>query len=308
MEAKDKRVVLDATDKILKKLVYENQNIRRKLDLLINRANENWQILKNLFEIDQSLINQKDILSLLLYASSEIRSRFNLYYVNFSFFKNGLPLAIEGFKKEEVINLIDKKMFINLFSPSNEIFFINKGEKEKLSLLFKDKAKEIASAVIIPLTIRKKIAGSLNLGSDNADRYKNFMGIDFLNILGRKLSSCIEQKIIQEELLNQERLKVTLEIAGAAAHEINQPLSVLIGRVELLLSKLENGGITKKDLNVILDAAKRIENISSLFSNITCYCTKPYANNQRIVDIFASSINNSQTNKKDKMNISDHFE
>jgi two-component system cell cycle response regulator len=38
----------------------------------------------------------------------------------------------------------------------------------------------------------------------------------------------------QKELIKEERLKVLLQIAGATAHELNQPLMVLLGNIELL--------------------------------------------------------------------------
>ncbi len=44
------------------------------------------------------------------------------------------------------------------------------------------------------------------------------------------------KKIIaqQKELVEEERLKVLLQIAGAAAHELNQPLMILLANIELL--------------------------------------------------------------------------
>lgn len=38
----------------------------------------------------------------------------------------------------------------------------------------------------------------------------------------------------QEVLIKEERLKVLLQMAGAAAHELNQPLMVLLGNLELM--------------------------------------------------------------------------
>ncbi len=38
----------------------------------------------------------------------------------------------------------------------------------------------------------------------------------------------------QEKLLEKERLKTLLDMVGAAAHELNQPLTVIMGYIELL--------------------------------------------------------------------------
>ncbi len=38
----------------------------------------------------------------------------------------------------------------------------------------------------------------------------------------------------QKEVIEEERLKVLLELAGATAHELNQPLTALLGSIELM--------------------------------------------------------------------------
>jgi two-component system cell cycle response regulator len=38
----------------------------------------------------------------------------------------------------------------------------------------------------------------------------------------------------QESVIEEERLKVLLQMAGATAHELNQPLMVLMGNVQLM--------------------------------------------------------------------------
>jgi two-component system cell cycle response regulator len=38
----------------------------------------------------------------------------------------------------------------------------------------------------------------------------------------------------QESVIEEERLKVLLQMAGATAHELNQPLMILMGNVQLM--------------------------------------------------------------------------
>jgi two-component system cell cycle response regulator len=56
----------------------------------------------------------------------------------------------------------------------------------------------------------------------------------------------------QKSLIEEERLKVLLQMAGATAHELNQPLMVLLGNIQLL-------EINREDPEKILKYVKKIE-------------------------------------------------
>jgi two-component system cell cycle sensor histidine kinase/response regulator CckA len=72
------------------------------------------------------------------------------------------------------------------------------------------------------------------------------------NLLVRSMRYAIERHAVREELkkanrkileqqksvIEEERLKVLLQMAGATAHELNQPLAVLLGFIGLLTSLL----------------------------------------------------------------------
>jgi len=89
----------------------------------------------------------------------------------------------------------------------------------------------------------------------------------------------------QKEIVEEERLKVMLQMAGATAHEMNQPLTALLGNVELL--KFENEGSERlaESLDTIEIAGKRISSVVKKIQNIRNYDTKPYATAATIINI-----------------------
>ncbi|MBF0469727.1 MAG: hypothetical protein HQK61_12715, partial [Desulfamplus sp.] len=88
----------------------------------------------------------------------------------------------------------------------------------------------------------------------------------------------------QDIKINQERLKVLLEMAGATAHELNQPLMTLLGTVELIHMTHELPKELSTYLNSIEKAARRIADIVSKIQKIRQYQTKKYLNDVSIID------------------------
>lgn len=89
---------------------------------------------------------------------------------------------------------------------------------------------------------------------------------------------------LQKQLLKAERFRVMVETAGAAAHEINQPLTVLIGMTERLMKKLDPDDPERYKLEAIFGAGEEIKVIVQKMRTARKYVTKPYLNGIDIVD------------------------
>ncbi|MCP4724204.1 MAG: PAS domain S-box protein [bacterium] len=96
------------------------------------------------------------------------------------------------------------------------------------------------------------------------------------------------RKKAAENKLRKEKLFGVIEMAGAACHELNQPLQVISGYSSLLLVE----GFDKKTVeaysNMIHDQIDRLGNITQKLQNITKYKTKDYLDG-KIIDIEAAS-------------------
>jgi len=75
----------------------------------------------------------------------------------------------------------------------------------------------------------------------------------------------------QQELLEKERLKTLLKMAGATAHELNQPLTVIMGYLELM--RLEEGNYSCRPglLEKIYKSAEKIRDIVQRLQKIHKY-------------------------------------
>lgn len=86
-----------------------------------------------------------------------------------------------------------------------------------------------------------------------------------------------------------EKAALVSELAGAAAHELNQPLTSVLGFSELLLRRTQEHERGRDELAAILREAERMAKIVRKIGKITRYETMSYVGNTRIVDLDRSS-------------------
>lgn len=103
----------------------------------------------------------------------------------------------------------------------------------------------------------------------------------------------MEERLIlaQEQLEERRRADAIAEVAGAAAHELNQPLTSVMGYAEYLKRRVQDDEALTHAVEVILGETQRMADIVRKVGRITRYETKPYVGAAKIVDIDASSDN-----------------
>lgn len=129
---------------------------------------------------------------------------------------------------------------------------------------------------LIPVTLSAaliyengRVVGSVGIFTDIRDKLR----------MEAKLSRA------QEELRQKEKMAVVAELAGAAAHELNQPLTSVIGYAELLRRSLNQQAELAKAADVIISEAERMAEIVRKIGKITKYETKSYVGGQKILDL-----------------------
>ena len=98
-----------------------------------------------------------------------------------------------------------------------------------------------------------------------------------------------ERLRMEANLRAAQQKAAAVETAGAAAHELNQPLTSIIGSVELLARKVAEGSPARPYLETILREAERMASIVKKLGQITQYRTKPYLGTTDILDLDAAS-------------------
>lgn len=101
----------------------------------------------------------------------------------------------------------------------------------------------------------------------------------------------MEQRLqqAQEQILAQERQAIVAELAGAAAHELNQPLTSVRNYATLLRRLLQGGTSASAAAEVIEGEAERMAEIVRKIGKITKYETKSYVGKQKILDLDRAS-------------------
>jgi len=93
----------------------------------------------------------------------------------------------------------------------------------------------------------------------------------------------------QEELRTREKQALIAELAGAAAHELNQPLTSVLGYAEIIRRRASDPESVAASAGVIVQEAERMADIVRKIGKITRYETKAYVGAAKIVDLDRSS-------------------
>jgi PAS domain S-box-containing protein len=89
----------------------------------------------------------------------------------------------------------------------------------------------------------------------------------------------------QKKLAFTEKQGVLAELAGTAAHELNQPLTSMMAYAELLLRQSEPDSAPAKAAKVLMREAERMADIVRKIGKITRYETTAYVGHQKIFDL-----------------------
>jgi PAS domain S-box-containing protein len=146
-------------------------------------------------------------------------------------------------------------------------------ESYRTDLLGKDGAfvPVLVSAALI--LERGKPVGSVGVFTDLRDRLR----------MEAQLSEA------QEELRAREKQALIAELAGAAAHELNQPLTSVLGYAELIRRRAADAAAVQSAAGIILQEAERMAEIVRKIGKITRYETKTYVGAAKILDLDRAS-------------------
>ncbi len=103
-----------------------------------------------------------------------------------------------------------------------------------------------------------------------------------------RINAAAKFKILRDELIDLKQKTVLFEISGAAAHELNQPLTVLKSSIYLLKEKIKKEAPTEemieKYLNKMDNSITRMSEIILQMQELREYKTKDYAMGGKIIN------------------------
>lgn len=101
----------------------------------------------------------------------------------------------------------------------------------------------------------------------------------------------MEQRLLdaQQKLRLSEKQALVAELAGAAAHELNQPLTSIMGYAQLIERQSQKDAGHLRAVRVILSEAERMAGIVKKIGKITKYETTDYVGTARMLDLDRAS-------------------
>lgn len=144
--------------------------------------------------------------------------------------------------------------------------------------------RKIAVILLTAQSSPKDIVGGLELGAVDYIT-KPF---DPKEVLAR-VRAQVRIHRLQGQLVEAERWRVLLETAGAVAHEMSQPLTAVMGNLELLLQRLPEDSPHRVTLDRIYENGERAVGLLRKLQRIESYQTKAYPGTSGILDIDRSA-------------------
>jgi PAS domain S-box-containing protein len=101
----------------------------------------------------------------------------------------------------------------------------------------------------------------------------------------------MEQRLLQaqQKLQITEKQAVVAELAGAAAHELNQPLTSIMGYAQLVQRQSQAEAPHLRPIGIILSEAERMAGIVKKIGRLTKYETIDYVGTARMIDLDRSA-------------------
>ena len=136
------------------------------------------------------------------------------------------------------------------------------------------KSDHIRGFVCVPIRSRGRILGTLSLGRQTPDRF-NELEVALLEATGHQIGIALdnaklysesqrqleELKLTQAQLIRAEKLSAVGELASGVAHEINNPLTTILGQSHLLLAGGDVKEAARDRLNIIAEETSRAARI-----------------------------------------------
>ncbi|MCL6639917.1 MAG: GAF domain-containing protein [Candidatus Rokubacteria bacterium] len=132
----------------------------------------------------------------------------------------------------------------------------------------------IRGFVCVPIRARERILGTLSLGRRTPDRFTDVdvalleatadqigIALDNARLYSEVQRQLDELRRTQAQLIRAEKLSAVGELASGVAHEINNPLTTILGQAHLLLADRQLPAAARERLTIIAEETSRAARI-----------------------------------------------
>jgi len=154
--------------------------------------------------------------------------------------------------------------------------FDNMSRSRELLPAAKDAVQQdqIRGFVCVPIRSRGQILGTLSLGRQTNDRFEDNevalveatadqigVALDNARLYSETRRQLEELQLAQAQLFRAEKLSAVGELASGVAHEINNPLTTILGQSQLILGREETSEYVRDRVTIMAEEASRAARI-----------------------------------------------
>ena len=242
---------------------------------------------RELLSVIEAIHSSNDVTELFQMITEKTSDLFpQVDQVTLTIFKNGgEPLWIRRGTSQGQISTTPSSIEIgitDLLRQKKKPLLFHSAKKLSKALNLSTVENRVSSTLSIPITTNGKKIGALHLESFNEERAFSQLDIELLQGFANEASLAIERtraheslkkkahrleeeaetlEITYSQLMQSEKLASIGELAGSIAHEINNPLMTLMGRIELLLKNLPYTDASHPSLEIMNREVERISNL-----------------------------------------------
>ncbi len=263
------------------------------LDELLTQARRNEQIQQRLDRVEEFLLAPHDLRGLLASLPATVAQVYRVEAISLALLQehDGLGEALAGpgaLELPEACFFRPRKELRLLLADLEGPFLTSDVSRELRDCFFPGRGR-LGSMAVLPLWVGGQMLGCLNLGSASSQRYQPALDTHFLERLARKAAFGLNAALILERSRRMEQRQAVVEMAGAACHELAQPLATLELGLEKLRRSLTDDDTRRQDLEGLMGQIERLGEMIQQISQVNEYVTRPYAQGLRIVDLEAAS-------------------
>jgi uncharacterized protein YigA (DUF484 family) len=264
-----------------------------EVEEILHLVRRNEQIQRRLDQVEDFLLAHHDLASLLRHLARRVAQVYELEAVTLvlTLDNQRLAAALAGPESPPLAEGVlwrPRKELRLLLGDIERPYLTNRVTPELCECFF-PAGEVLGSLAVVPMWVREEMLGVLGLGSVQPKRFKPDLDTHFLERLGKKTAQALDAALLlyQSQLL--ERRQAAMEMAGAACHELSQPLTTLTLQLDLLLRNTGEDDPRRATLLGLVANAERMGELVKRISQVSKYVTRPYAQGLRIIDVEAAS-------------------
>ncbi|MCA0445111.1 MAG: hypothetical protein LCH54_02655 [Bacteroidetes bacterium] len=279
------------------KIKLEDQVAERTHELEIKT--ESLEKINSIVKSINSELNFSNLLQSLLGEISVLKGvQFSLALVLERDLRRFTVRAVSGIKTEILTQIKPDELQNNLIRDAEILYediYKQTGDRNQLEL-FKNLGQQPVVTVTIPMLVANNIEGYLIFGNWTDPDAFTTADIDFLeNLKEHILTAFIKTRLMEElSFLNEKKN----EFLGIAAHDLRNPLTVIMNYVTLVIMQIKSGQIDKeksvRDLEKVTTVTQQMSRMITAFLDITAIESGKLVLNIRqdsILDILKESEN-----------------